>query len=111
MEEEASNKSVRIRTKLKFMRSEETDAYISFVSQNPTTGLYYGVRQDSKFPKKICVLDKRLSYSVVPNALYDVTMIPMTFTGTANATGYTLYPSFPISSMPTVPQYPGVLPV
>ena len=39
-----------------------------------------------------------------------VTMIPMTFTGTANATGYTLYPSFPISSMPTVPQYPVVYP-
>lgn len=78
MEEEAPKKSVRIRTKLKFVRSEETDAYIGFVSQNPTTGLYYGVRQDSKFPKKICVLDKRLSYSVVPNALYDVVMIPMT---------------------------------
>lgn len=78
MEQEKTNKSVRIRTKLKFVCSDETGAYISFVSQNPKTGQYCGVRQDSPYPKKICVLDKRLSYSVIPNALYDVVMIPMT---------------------------------
>lgn len=77
MESENSSKTARVRSKLKFTRSEETGAYISFVSQNPKTGQYCGVRQDSPYPKKICVLDKKLSYSVIPNALYDVVMIPM----------------------------------
>lgn len=68
----------RIQTKLKFMKSEETGAYIAFVSENFKTGRICGVRKDSEYPKKICVLDKKLVYEVLPNTLYDVTLIPMT---------------------------------
>lgn len=68
----------KIYTKLKFVKSDMTGAYVSFVSQNPKTGRISGVRQDSKFPKKICILDKKLACEVLPNVLYDVTLIPMT---------------------------------
>lgn len=67
----------RIKTKLKFMKSEGTGAYIGFVSQNLKTGQYVGVRQDSEYPKKICIVDKMLACQIVPNILYDVTLIPM----------------------------------
>lgn len=66
-----------IYTKLKFMKSEETGAYIGFVSQNSKTGKIAGVRQDSEYPKKICIVDKNLACQVVPNILYDVSLIPM----------------------------------
>jgi hypothetical protein len=36
-----------------------------------------GIRQDSEFPKKICIIDQKLSNLIVPNILYDVTLIPM----------------------------------
>lgn len=67
----------KIYTKLKFVKSEDTGAYIGFVSQNMKTGRIVGVRQDSEYPKKICIIDKKLSCQVVPNILYDVTLIPM----------------------------------
>lgn len=67
----------KIYTKLKFVKSEGTGAYISFVSQNVKTGRISGVRQDSEYPKKICIIDKKLACQVVPNILYDATLIPM----------------------------------
>ena len=66
-----------IHTKLKFVKSEVKDAYISFVSINKKTGRVKGVRQDSKYEKKVCILDKVLSQYVIPNALYDATIVPM----------------------------------
>lgn len=67
----------KISTKLKFVKSDKTDAYIGFVSQNPKTGRYCGVRQDSPYPKKVCVLDKKLTCEILTNVLYDVELIPM----------------------------------
>lgn len=67
----------KIYTKLKFTKSEQTGATISFVSQNPKTGEIRGVRQDSPYPKKICLLDKTLVPETLLNTLYDATLIPM----------------------------------
>ncbi len=71
-------KTARIYTKLKFVKSDRTDAMISYVSQNTKDGRINGVRQDSPYPKKICVVDKALATEILPNVLYDCTLIPMT---------------------------------
>ena len=68
----------RVHTKLKFIKSDQTGAYIAFVSQNTASGRICGVRQDADVPKKICVLDKALMCDTLLNVLYDVTLIPMT---------------------------------
>lgn len=78
---------VKIRTKLKFIKSERNGALISFVSQNPVNGVVCGVRQDSPFPKKIVIIDKDLSSSILINVLYDCVLIPMTPIVTKNAEG------------------------
>lgn len=72
-----TDKNETIKTKLKFTRSEKTGAYVGFVSQNNKTGKLLGVRQDSPYPKKICVLDTKSVPCVLLNTLYDVSMIPM----------------------------------
>lgn len=66
-----------IYTKLKFTKSDKTGAYVGFISQNPKTKRICGVRQDSEFPKKICIVDKKLAPEILLNVLYDVTLIPM----------------------------------
>lgn len=66
-----------LKTMLKFERSGETGAYIGFVSKNPRTGRVSGVRQDSPYPKKVCVVDARVSATIIPNVLYDVVCVPM----------------------------------
>ncbi len=76
--ENQKERPIKVQTKLKFVKSEKTGAIVSFVSQNPKTGRICGVRQDSQYPKKICILDKKLVSEVLLNVLYDVTMIPMT---------------------------------
>lgn len=76
--ENQKEQPIKVQTKLKFVKSEKTGAIVSFVSQNPKTGRICGVRQDSQYPKKICILDKKLVSEVLLNVLYDVTMIPMT---------------------------------
>lgn len=73
----SSTQPKRVYTKLKFIKSDQTGAIISFVSQNPRTGEIRGVRQDSPYPKKICILDKKLVCDVLLNTLYDATLIPM----------------------------------
>lgn len=83
--------SPRVRTYLKFIKSEQTGAYIGFVSQNPKTGRICGVRQDSEHPKKICVLDKALTRDVLVNTLYDATLIPM-----AEKNGYIVVDIIPV---------------
>lgn len=64
-------------TKMKLVKSSDTGYIVGFVSRNPKTGVWRGVRQDSAFPKKVCVLDRRLIPYTLTNRLYDVTMIPM----------------------------------
>jgi hypothetical protein len=77
METTASEQPKKIYTKLKFVKSEQTGAYISFVSQNPKTGRISGVRGDSVYPKKICIIDQKLAGLIIPDILYDSTLIPM----------------------------------
>ena len=67
----------RIYTKLKFTASDKTNATVGFVSQNSKTGEIRGVRQDDPHPKKICVVDRKLSCDILHNTLYNVTLIPM----------------------------------
>lgn len=64
-------------TKVKFCKSEETGATVGFVSQNPITKRVCGVHADSPYPKKICLVDKKLAPDILLNVLYDVTLIPM----------------------------------
>lgn len=84
-------KSTRIYTKLKFIRSEVSGAPVSFVSQNPKSGRICGVRQDSEYPKKICIADKRLASQIILNALYDCTLIPM-----SDKNGYVVIAAEPV---------------
>ena len=87
----------RVHTKLKFTKSEKTGAYVSFVSQNPKTGRICGVRQDSEYPKKICILDKKLMCDVLLNVLYDATLIPM-----AEKNGYVVIEVNPVQFKATI---------
>lgn len=87
----------RIYTKLKFVKSDQTGAYVSFVSQNPKTGRICGVRQSSPYPKKICILDKKLACEVLPNVLYDATLIPM-----AEKKGYVVIEIVPVEFKATI---------
>lgn len=67
----------KIRTKLKFIKSEKNKALISFVSQNPANGVVRGVRQDSPYPKKIVIIDREMSNHILTKVLYDCVLIPM----------------------------------
>lgn len=87
----------RVYTKLKFVKSDQTGAIISFVSQNPKTGRICGVRQDSEYPKKICILDKMLASEILLNVLYDCTLIPMT-----ERNGYVVIAAEPVQFKATV---------
>ena len=87
----------RVYTKLKFVKSDKTGAYVSFVSQNPKTGRMCGVRQDSEYPKKICVLDKNLVCDVLLNVLYDATLVPM-----AEKNGYVVIEVTPVQFKATI---------
>lgn len=87
----APSKCVRVYTKLKFVRSEISGAPVSFVSQNLKTGRICGVRQDSPYLKKICIVDKLLSPQIIMNALYDCTLIPM-----SDKNGYVVIAAEPV---------------
>lgn len=93
----AQQKSVRVYTKLKFVKSEVSGAPVSFVSQNPKTGRICGVRQDSPYPKKICIVDKVLSSQIMMNALYDCALIPM-----SDKNGYVVVEAEPVQFKATV---------
>lgn len=74
VQHKATNK---IYTKLKFIRSEISGAPISFVSTNPISGQACGVRRDADVPKRICVCSSSIAETLVPNALYKCTLVPM----------------------------------
>lgn len=67
----------RIRTKLKFIKSDVNGTFISFISQNPVNNVVCGVRQDSPYPKKIVIIDKEIANNIIINVLYDCVLIPM----------------------------------
>ncbi len=83
MENVSTPQVERVKTRLKFIKSDKTGAIISFVSQNPRTGQVRGVRQEDSFPKKIAILDKKLTNEIFLNTLYEAELIPMT-----NKNGY-----------------------
>ena len=72
-------------TQLKLAVSHETGELIGFVSRNPKSQKLMGVREDSRFGKKICILAKELKGTLSPNILYRVALAPMT-----NRNGYVI---------------------
>lgn len=89
--------TARVYTKLKFLKSDQTGAIISFVSQNPKTGRICGVRQDSEYPKKICIVDKALADDILLNVLYECTLVPM-----AERNGYVVIAAEPVQFKATI---------
>lgn len=87
----------RIHTKLKFVKSDKTGAYVSFVTRDLSSGRVYGVRQDSDKPKKICVLDKTLARDILLNVLYSATLIPM-----SEKKGYVVIDATPVQFEATI---------
>lgn len=65
------------RTQLKFATSEKTGEIIGFVSRHSKTKQLRGVREDSPYKKKICVLSEDLKGKVVPSVLYSVELKAM----------------------------------
>lgn len=63
-------------TQLKFVKSERTGELVGFVSKTKDNVLK-GVREDSIYRKRICLLSEELKGSVLPNILYDVELKPM----------------------------------
>lgn len=64
-------------TQLKLAESAETGELIGFVSRNPYTQKLKGVRENSYFGKKICILARELKDKLQPNKLYDVELKQM----------------------------------
>lgn len=92
MENSLNIQDTTIRTKIKFVKSSETGFTVGFVSRNPKTGMWRGVRQDSSFPKKVCVLDRKLISTTILNRLYDVVLTPM-----RNGNGYVVIDATPVA--------------
>lgn len=64
-------------TKIKFTKSERTGQPIGFVSQNPVNKRINGVREDSKFPKSVCIVDAKIAPEIILGVLYQVAIVPM----------------------------------
>jgi hypothetical protein len=64
-------------SQIKFAKSEQTDKMIGFVSRHSKTKKLKGVRENSTFGKKICVLSGDLKGTIIPNILYNVELKPM----------------------------------
>lgn len=65
------------KSQIKFAVSEQTGETVGFVSRHSKTKKLKGVREDSVFGKKICVLSAELKGAILPNVLYDVELKPM----------------------------------
>lgn len=64
-------------SQLKFKPSEKTGELIGFVSRHSKTKQLRGVREDSPYKKKICVLSEDLKGKIKPNVLYAVELKAM----------------------------------
>lgn len=64
------------KTQLKFVKSEKSGELVGFVSRTNENKLK-GVREDSIFRKRICILAEELKGTVLPNTLYEVELKPM----------------------------------
>ncbi len=67
----------RIKTKLKFKKSESTGHWVGFVSQNKANKMLRGVNEDAPVPKLVCVVTNDLVPYIESHLLYDVEMVPM----------------------------------
>lgn len=79
-----------LETKLKFYTSPESGKLVSFVSITKTKKLK-GVREDSNYKKKICVLSSDLVGTILPNTLYNVSLTEM-----RNGKGYIAISANPV---------------
>lgn len=67
----------KIKTKLKFSKSDRTGSWVGFVSVNTKNGYIKGVREDAEEPKKVCIASHELAPLIEANVLYDCQLIPM----------------------------------
>lgn len=87
----------RIKTKLKFVKSDKTGAMVGFISKNTKTGQVRGIRADDKLPKQICVASAEIAPYIEENVLYDVILIPMN-----TKTGYIAIQAEPVGFKATI---------
>lgn len=85
------------KTQLKFAKSEQTGEIIGFVSRHSRNQKLIGVREDSRFGKKICLLSDELKGKIELNKLYAVSLKPM-----HNCAGYVVITAEPILFEATV---------
>lgn len=71
-----TRQSQRIKTNIKFKQNER-GAFYGFVTKNER-GSWRGCRDNSDAKKKIVFIDKHAEKDIIPNALYQATLIPMT---------------------------------
>ncbi len=64
-------------SQIKFTKSDVTGELIGFVSRHSKTKKLKGVRENSAFGKKICVLSEELKGRIMENVLYNVELKPM----------------------------------
>lgn len=64
-------------SQIKFAKSEQTGELIGFVSRHSKTKKLKGVRENSIYGKKICVLSEELKGTIIPNQLYNVELKAM----------------------------------
>jgi hypothetical protein len=67
----------REKSQIKFVVSDTSGELIGFISRHPKTKKLIGVREDSKYRKKICVLQEHLKGTILPNVLYNVELKEM----------------------------------
>jgi len=67
----------REKSQIKFAVSDTSGELIGFISRHPKTKKLIGVREDSKYRKKICVLSEHLKGTILPNVLYNVELKEM----------------------------------
>lgn len=65
------------KSQVKFTRNPKNGEIIGFVSRQPKTNKLMGVRENSEFRKRVCVLSNELKGCIVPGALYEVELRPM----------------------------------
>jgi hypothetical protein len=65
------------KSQIKFAKSEQTGEIIGFVSRHSKTKQLKGVRENSTFGKKICLLSENLKGTIQPNILYHVELKAM----------------------------------
>lgn len=79
------------KTQLKLAKSEQTGELIGFVSRHSKTQKLMGVREDSRFGKKICLVSEALKKTLKPNILYSVELKSM-----HNNSGFVIVSAEPI---------------